>query len=136
MIPSRVHFTPAVLRVAFALCAAMAGIGLLLVTISPQATAEDTVEPVVVTPGKADAPATLRDRLVVGLRARLKSEVTFCDIVAVRVQTGQIPQRLVDETFLWARQHAAEARHGRPERPIIYFQPAMKARAQRIGVTL
>jgi hypothetical protein len=74
--------------------------------------------------------------LVVGLQARLKSEVDFCNRVAVQVQLGKLPQRLVDETFFWARERAAPARNGLQYRPIIYFQPAMKLRAKKIGVEL
>jgi hypothetical protein len=86
--------------------------------------------------GTAEKPITLRDRLVVGLQARLKSEVDFCNRVAVQVQLGKLPQRLVDETFFWARERAAPARNGLQYRPIIYFQPAMKLRAKKIGVEL
>jgi hypothetical protein len=85
---------------------------------------------------KAEQPITLRDRLVVGLQARLKNEVALCNEVAVKVQLGLLPQRLVDETFFWARDRAAPARNGLQYRPIIYFQPAMKLRAKKIGVVL
>ena len=61
------------------------------------ATAE--VENISVTPAKSQRPISLRDRLIVGLQARLKPEVAFVDAVVVKVNTGQIPQRLVDETF-------------------------------------
>jgi hypothetical protein len=89
-----------------------------------------------VQPAKAEQPITLRDRLVVGLQARLKTEVAFCNSVAVQVQLGNLPQRLVDETFFWARERAAPPRNGLQYRPIIYFQPAMKLRAKKIGVEL
>jgi hypothetical protein len=89
-----------------------------------------------VQPAKAEQPITLRDRLVVGLKARLKNEVAFCNSVAVQVQLGKLPQRLVDETFFWARGRAAPPRNGLQYRPIVYFQPAMKLRAKKIGVEL
>ena len=94
------------------------------------------IEPLRITPGRADRPISLRDRLVVGLQARLKSEVTFCETVATKVLTGQLPQRLVDETFFWARLRAASIRNGHKYRPIVYFQPAMRARAERLRLTL
>lgn len=82
-------------------------------------------------------PITLRDRLVTGLQARLVSEVAFVDNLSDKVNKGKLPQRLVDETFFWARERAAwHNRRGRRRRPIIYFQPAMVARASRIGITL
>ena len=80
--------------------------------------------------------ATLRDRLVYGLKARLPSEVAFVELVVVRVRTGRLPERLVNETFFWAREHSSMSDNGRPVRPIIYFQPALKLRAQKIGVPL
>jgi len=96
----------------------------------------DEVERIAITPSKARQPISLRDRLVVGLQARLKSEVAYVELVALRVRTGQLPQRLVDETFFWARQRATDVRRGRSRRPIIYFQPAMTARAKRLNVAL
>lgn len=86
--------------------------------------------------GTSTQPATMRDRLIFGLQARLKSEIAFVDLVVLRVRLGQLPQRLVDQTFFWAREHANPNQDGRQERPIIYFQPAMKLRAKKIGVTL
>ncbi len=94
------------------------------------------VEKIEVAPAKPNRPITLRDRLVIGLEARLKSEVAFVDAVVVEVQAGHLPQRLVDQTFFWARQRAALVRNGRSIRPIIYFQPAMRARANRLNVSL
>jgi hypothetical protein len=84
----------------------------------------------------AGQQVTLRDRLVVGLQARLKTEVNFCNAVAVQVQLGHLPQRIVDETFFWARERAAPARNGLQYRPIVYFQPAMKLRAKKLGIEL
>jgi hypothetical protein len=98
--------------------------------------AADEVDPLVITPAKPDQPITLRDRLVVGLQARLKSEVDFCDNVADKVNTGAIPQRLVDETFFWARQRAASIRNGHKYRPIVYFQPGLRARAEKLHLSL
>jgi hypothetical protein len=101
-----------------------------------QASAAAEVQRVAVAPSRGREPISLRDRLVVGLQARLKSEVEFVEQVALRVRTGHLPQRLVDETFFWARQRAAAGRAGRPRRPIIFFRPAMKLRAKRLGVEL
>jgi hypothetical protein len=96
------------------------------------------VATVVIEPAKAQRPISLRDLLIVGLEARLKSEVAFVDLVVLKVHTGKLPQRMVDETFFWARQRAGvdPRGQGRLRRPIIYFQPAMVARARRLNVTL
>jgi len=98
--------------------------------------AADEVQKVEVTPGKPNRPISLHDRLVVGLQARLKSEIAFVDAVVTEVQAGHIPQRQVDETFFWARQRAALVRDGRSRRPIVYFEPAMRMRANRLRVSL
>jgi hypothetical protein len=112
-------------------------VALLVVVGSHTLFAADTaVERVALTPGKAQRPVSLRDRLVVGLQARLKSEVAFVELVAARVRTGHLPQRVVDQTFFWARARGTTLRNGRTRRPIIYFQPAMTARAKRLGVEL
>ena len=100
------------------------------------AVAAEVVEPMVIVPAGSSRPVTLRDRLVSGLRARLKSEIDFIDSLVVAVNLGQVPQRLVDQTYFWSRIRASDRRYGRPRRPIIYFQPAMTARAQRLGVVL
>jgi hypothetical protein len=101
-----------------------------------RASAAVEVPRVTILPGRPQRVVSLRDRLVVGLKARLKSEVEFVELVVLRVQSGQLPQRLVDETFFWARQRALIRRQGHPRRPILFFQPAMRARAERLGVDL
>ena len=89
------------------------------------------------TPATPDKPITVRDRLIVGLQARLQSEVQFIDDVLFQVQMGHIPQSMVDDTFFWARQRATiPPRYGPPQRPIIYFKPAMTARANALHVTI
>jgi len=92
--------------------------------------------PLDIMPAKPDQPISLRDRLIVGLQARLTTEVGFCDSVAHQVETGHLPQRLVDETFFWSRQKSATVLNGHKLRPITYFQPAMRARADKLHLTL
>jgi hypothetical protein len=122
--------------------AALAAAGLLLFFLMSAGpvlrcrAATEEVQRVTLTPARVQQPVSLRDRLVVGLQARLKSEVAFVEMVALRVRTGQLPQRVVDQTFFWARDRASVVRAGRTRRPIIYFQPAMIARAKRLGVAL
>lgn len=94
------------------------------------------VDSISVRPGTPEQQVSLRDRLVVGLQARLKSEIAFVEEVVHLVETGKLPQRLVDETYFWARTRAATPRVGRPRRPIIYFQAALTIRARHIGVAL
>ncbi len=94
-------------------------------------------EKIELAPATPNKPITFRDRLIVGLEARLKSEIAFVDHVVEEVQAGHLPQRIVDQTFFWARQRSEEVRYGRPpQRPIIYFQPAMRARAKLLRVSL
>jgi hypothetical protein len=98
----------------------------------------DEVEKIGITPATPSQPISFHDRLVVGLQARLKSEITFVNAVVAEVQAGHIPQEQVDQTFFWARQRAAVAvaRDHRNYRPITYFQPAMRARANLLHVSL
>jgi hypothetical protein len=112
------------------------GAVVLLVAIGHVWAANDEVEKIHVAPGRATATVNLRDRLVVGLQARLKSEVAFVELVVAKVRTGKLPQRLVDETFFWARQRAQNGRTNFTYRPIVFFEPAMRARAKRLKVDL
>ncbi|MEX2316916.1 MAG: hypothetical protein WD669_07180 [Pirellulales bacterium] len=127
------------IRRAFLAVAAFAS-GVMLLPDRPEfirtATAQTPAPAVNVSPATSDRPASLRDRLIVGLRAMSKSDIAFVDSVVARVQAGQLPQRLVDQTFFWARDRAARTQGGRTRRPIIYFQPALTAQAKRLGVTL
>jgi len=79
---------------------------------------------------------TLRDQLTSGLRATTKTDKAFIDQVVILVEQGKLPRRLVDGTFLWARDRAALRSPTRRLRPMVYFQPALVARAKRIGVQL
>jgi hypothetical protein len=101
-----------------------------------RAAAAAQTPPISLTPGASTRPVSLRDRLIVGLRAMRPSEVTYIDVVVARVHSGHLPQRLVDETFFWARERVARQNGDRDRRPMIYFQPALTARALRIGVEL
>jgi hypothetical protein len=107
-----------------------------LVVVGALAAQNNSVERVALAPATVQRPISLRDRLVVGLQARLKTEVAFVELVAMRVRTGDLPQRIVDETFFWARARGGTLRNGRTRRPIIYFKPAMTARAKKLGVAL
>jgi hypothetical protein len=112
-------------------------LGLLaIVGVALRSPAANQVEKVTISPARGQAKISLRDRLVVGLQARLKTEVAFCDKVALEVQLGHLPVRIVDETFLWARERAESAQYGYTYRPIVYFQPAMKLRAQKLRIVL
>lgn len=79
---------------------------------------------------------SLRDQLTSGLRATTKSDLAFIDRVVLLVEEGRLPRRMVDGTFFWARDRAARRSYTRRLRPMVYFQPALAARAHRIGLTL
>jgi hypothetical protein len=115
-----------------------AALGLLLIIslALPMLAATPEIEPIAIKQGNAERPISLRDRLIVGLEARLKTEVAFCNAVAMQVQLGHLPIRMVDETFLWARERVQSTRNVHGYRGIIYFQIAMRLRAQRIHVSL
>jgi hypothetical protein len=112
-------------------------LGLLaIVGVALRSPAANQVEKVAIAPARGQAKISLRDRLVVGLQARLKTEVAFCEKVALEVQLGHLPVRVVDETFLWARERVESAQSGYTYRPIVYFQPAMKLRAKKLNIAL
>lgn len=77
-------------------------------------------------------PRTYREVLVFGLRARLPTELEFIDSVADAVEQGELPPRLVDQTYFWARTRSGNSLYGRPNRPIVYFIPAMEARVKKL----
>jgi hypothetical protein len=81
-------------------------------------------------------PKTYREVLIYGLQARLPSELAFVDSVVVAVENGQLPPRLVDQTYFWARTHSGTNMYGRPTRPIIYFIPALQARLKRLHLNV
>jgi hypothetical protein len=89
-------------------------------------------------PAKQGKKVGLRDRLVVGLKAISKSDLAFIDRVVNRVNAGQLPQRLVDQTFFWARDRVATTTTtgGKERRAIIYFRPVLTEQAKRLGVNL
>jgi hypothetical protein len=113
-------------------------LGLLLIIglAIPMPAATPKIGPIVLRQGSAQRPISLRDRLIVGLEARLKSEIAFCEEVTLEVKLGHLPIRMVDETFLWAREKSESMLNATGFRPIIYFQFAMRARAARINVDL
>ncbi len=79
---------------------------------------------------------SLSDQLRTGLKAFTKSDFDFINKVTDQVNQGKLPRRLVDGTFLWARDRAARRSRLRELRPMVYFRPALVQRAKRIGVKL
>ena len=79
---------------------------------------------------------SLSDQLRVGLKAVTKEDLAFIQLVVLRVNEGKLPRELVDSTFLWAR-NRYKGHHGNHRlRPMVYFKPALVARAKKIGVPL
>jgi hypothetical protein len=81
-------------------------------------------------------PQTYREVLVFGLKARLPSELAFVDSVVVAVEEGRLPARLVDQTYFWARTRSGNSLYGRPNRPIVYFIPALEARVKKLHLNV
>ena len=78
----------------------------------------------------------LDKQLAVGLKAVTKADFALIDQVVLLVEQGKMPRRLVDSTFLWARQRASRHRGPRRLRPMVYFRPALTFRAKAVGVEL
>lgn len=81
-------------------------------------------------------PQTYREVLIFGLKAKLPSELAFIDSVVVAVEEGRLPSRLVDQTYFWARTRSGNSLYGRPNRPIIYFIPALQARLKKLHINV
>jgi hypothetical protein len=79
---------------------------------------------------------SLKDQLTFGLLARTKSDRAFVDLVVAKVEAGVLPRPLVNSTFLWARDRAASRRDESTVRPMIYFRPALIARAKKLKIDL
>lgn len=86
--------------------------------------------------GQAGRRVTLRDQLRAGLKARTRADIQFVDNVVLAVDQGRLPRRLVDSTFLWARQRSKTRPGAHKLRPMVYFQPALTIQASRLGVRL
>ena len=72
---------------------------------------------------------TVRDQLRVGLKAVTPADLAFINLVVQKVDQGVLPRKLVDSTFLWARNRYLTRPGSHRLRPIVYFQPALIARA-------
>lgn len=81
-------------------------------------------------------PETYREVLIFGLKAKLPTELAFIDSVVVAVEEGRLPSRLVDQTYFWARTRSGNSLYGRPNRPIIYFIPALQARLKKLHINV
>ena len=86
-------------------------------------------------PSQAEEPAggsesiSLEDQLKTGLKARLPEENEFLEEVARLVETGKLPRKLVDSTFMWAVRR-------RQTYPLPAFERALRMQAERLGVEL
>ena len=79
---------------------------------------------------------TLSQQLTTGLRAFTKADFAFIDKVVLAVEQGRLPRKMVDSTFLWARDRAARRSYQRRLRPMVYFAPGLTLRAKQINVPL
>ena len=117
-----------------ALCLLLSGlvIGLAVCLVPTTTTAQQTIAP----PSNQGRKVSLRDQLVSGLRAFTPADLRFIDRVVLAVNQGRLPRRIVDGTFHWARDRAARRGRYRRLRPMVFFQPALTARARPFGVAL
>lgn len=78
----------------------------------------------------------LETQLRIGLKAFTPGDFAFIRRVVMEVERGRLPRRLVDTTFVWARDRAVRRSYTRQFRPIVYFQPGLTIQARAIGVSL
>jgi len=76
----------------------------------------------------AQAIPDLKDTLEKGLKARLPREFAFIGLVVAKVESGELPLKVVLGTFKWARRK-------RPY-PFPYFEFALRRLAAKLGVDL
>lgn len=88
-------------------------------------------------PSEAAVPRgpVLEERLLVGLRVKTDADRAFIHHVVELVEQGKLPLRLVDSTYFWARQKAERSRR-LYNNPMVYFRPALVARAARLGIRI
>ena len=77
---------------------------------------------------------TLRERLVTGLQVRRPSEFAYIDAVIDTIERGELPQKLVDKYFFWAREKPA--RSVATQRPIIYFEQGLTRAAIKMKIKI
>lgn len=77
----------------------------------------------------------LEERLLVGLRVKTDADREFIHHVVELVEQGKLPVSLVDSTYFWAREKASRSRR-LFNNPMIYFRPALVARAARLGIRI
>ncbi len=71
----------------------------------------------------------LRIQLQNGLRLFLPEQQDFLDLVLVAVDNGQLPRAMVNMVYVWSLRRNRKF-------PFPYFEVAMRALAERRGVTL
>lgn len=72
---------------------------------------------------------TYQQQLEKGLKARRPTDFSFIAEVVAKIEAGDLPQKMVNETFDYARAKSGNY-------PFIYFQFAIRKRAEKLGVTL
>ncbi len=79
--------------------------------------------------GQAATEATLRERLVFGLKARRPQEFEFIDMIVALVDEGTLPETVVNASFNWAR-------HQNTKYPYQYFVRAIRILGARLGIDI
>jgi hypothetical protein len=94
---------------------------MVLAQVAPEPVAAQSSGPG--TPGVASLQQTLEN----GLKARTPDEFAFIAVVVAKVNAGELPVKLVDTTFEWAR---------RKSHPMQFFEFGLRERARKAGVLL
>lgn len=77
----------------------------------------------------------LEERLLLGLRVKTEADRIFIHHVVELVEQGKLPIGLVDGTYFWAREKAENHRR-LYNNPMVFFRPALVARAARLGIRI
>ena len=89
--------------------------------------------------GADEQQATLNELLRSVLKCRRPEEFAYVNLVAAKVDAGELPQAMVLSMMQWARKRSrqeVEAHRRKADIPFPYFQQGLKLRAAEIGVDL
>lgn len=97
--------------------------------LSPTLSAQDVVN---------NRKPTLEERLTFALRVRTNAEKKFVKDVVKLVDTGKLPQKIVDEAFFWVQRELERKKKGDPNAkkyiekyPFFYFREILKLNAKK-----
>lgn len=103
-------------------------LGVIALALAPPAGPPPRADEARSTDGGAEE-ISLEDQLKTGLKARRPEEIEFIEDVVRAVNSGQLPRKVVESTYVWAVRR-------RQTWPYPAFERALRIRADLLGVSL